>query len=1112
MRKIYFLFLIIIVSLFIIGCQDNEKESFSIHFDPNGGILSSLTLDDIDSGEVITLPVPTRDLYTFVGWSYLDDQIFVMIDGPTLKIDQDLYLTAHWEIYSYEITFYVDETLYFETSSEHGSTLTYPLPPVKEGYLFTGWYIDEHMITPHSLSSSINSSISLYAGFSELLPTLYEVEFIVDTINRILVTVEDGNKVTEIETFSQEGYHFVGWYLEAEFENLYDFDTVIDGNLALYAKYEINTYTITYHFNDESLIDVITVEHGFIIVEPLTPIRDEYKFLGWYTDVALTIPFSFLEGIDTDYTLYAKWELLIPVGSEATLMMTTTQISSLNPFDRLTTHETDMLRLVIDTLYQIDFDWNLAIDLQLASHVGDFTHTALLPYHYVPSMASSYPIDVNSDGKTWRITLKDNLTFVDETPITAEIFQYAWMQLLSPTLYYTKANYLYDDSYLPILNAESYFNQFNDELGFHVYKVSDVIYLRENAFFGDTDAGFPIYHVENKYQNLIGPDGIKAYVEFWGSNYLSYGLNGWVLETQADEYFRIGTDNLLYAPTAGWTLDGAIVPHELPIGVMYKTGGAGYAGAYPAYMDVEGNRVLTDDNGLPLGGEITYQVSPVDWSEVGFKIIGNPLTSLTFEITLSKSLSMWQVTSALSELATSVVHPIHFELGKNELGTASNYGTFFNPIIPFGPYDISEWNDSISILFTKNGFYHQADDYRITHVKYTVHENQDIAINEFKQGRLDLVSVSGINFNEFSKDPNLKFYPSSTLSRLVLNTDRLNDGDESNDHPLMRYIEFRRAIYFAMDRARYTTEVRAPGLVTLGFLGPIYYSSDANNLSYRSSIPGQELLLEYIGNTQGYDPVLAKQLFDIAYNKAVNDGYIVDGSVIKLEFVYSDAGTSFNPNLFFKNTLEFVFNQGESTPKFELVMTGLLSFSLKTAQDNGDFDITLGGWQGLNNNAPLLLGQVYNSDLDYMMEYGFDTANALVTVYLPNTRIVLETQIANFLDLDAPTETQTERYEKWVQMLVYFDGDYLLTTFHQLYVYASDELVGIESIYYLGKADDFDRITAALEGVLFDQMIAVPLFTSVQSFVHSNRLIYDQNAFHAKLGWGGIKYLSIVSN
>lgn len=1112
MRKIYFIFLILLFSFFIFGCDDNDNESFSIHFDPNGGVLSYLTLNDIGKGEVITLPIPTRDFHTFMGWSYLLDQEYIMLDGSTLEVNQDFHLIATWIINSYQVIYYVDDLMYYETTIEHGSTLTYPLPPVKEGSTFTGWFTDEQLVNLHQVSSTLSSSITLYAGFNLVLPTLYEVEFVIDNENTTVVDVEEGQKVSTLETPDQEGYHFVGWYLEPEFENLYDFDTIVLENFTLYAKYEINIYTITFNSNYGSPVAEITVAHGSRATKPLTPMRYGYEFLGWYTDEQLSIPFSFIDGVEKNHTLYADWELLINIDREATLLMTTSQINSLSPFNLLSSKETEMIRLVTDTLYQMDYDWDLAIDLQIASHVGDFSNTALLPYHYAPSMASSYPLDVNSDGMTWRITLKDNLMFVDETLITAETFQYAWMQLLSPTLSYPNAKYLYDNNYLPLLNAEAYFKQFLDELGFMIYKVGEVSYSRENAYFGETVNGYQIFHVENKYQDLIGPDGIKAYAEFFGSSYLGYGLNGWVLETQNDQYFRIGTDNLLYAPTAGWTLDGVIVPHELPVGILYKTGGAGYAGAYPAYMDLEGNRVITDDDGLPLGGEAHHGDALVDWSEVGFKIIGNPLTSLTFEITLSKSVSMWQVTSVLSEVATTIVHPIYFELGKNEMGTKSNYGSFVNPLISFGPYAIDTWNDSISILFTKNEFFHHANDYRISFIRYDVHGSQSIAVTEFREGRLDLVNFTGINYNEFSANPNLKFYPSTTFFRLVLNADRLNDGIDSNDHPLMRYIEFRKALYFAIDRETYTSTVRAPSLATLGYLGPLYYSSTDNKISYRSSVPGQKLLLDYEGNNQGYDPILAKELFDIAYDKAVNDGYIVAGTVVSLEYKYTSAETSVNPNLFFKNTLENIFNLGESNPKFELVMNNVSSSSLDIAQKNGDFDLTFSGWQGLENNAPLLLGQIYNSELDLMMENGFDTGNALVSVYLPNARIALESWIANYLDLMSPTESQTENYNIWVEILTHFEGDYLNSTFNQLYLYASNEFNNVLTVSYTGKSDDYDHITAALEGVLLDQMIAIPLYTTVSTFVHSNRLTYDQNAFHSKLGWGGFKYLYIASN
>ena len=109
------------------------------------------------------------------------------------------------------------------------------------------------------------------------------------------------------------------------------------------------------------------------------------------------------------------------------------------------------------------------------------------------------------------------------------------------------------------------------------------------------------------------------------------------------------------------------------------------------------------------------------------------------------------------------------------------------------------------------------------------------------------------------------------------------------------------------------------------------------------------------------------------------------------------------------------------------------------------------------------------------------------------------------------TETQTAAYDSWVDLFNLFEGDNLTCTFDQLYEYAYGELYNIKDVNYAGKTDDFDNITAALESVLMEQMIAIPLFTTVAATVYSDRMVFEANEYHAWMGWGGLKYMYIAT-
>ena len=71
---------------------------------------------------------------------------------------------------------------------------------------------------------------------------------------------------------------------------------------------EKQTYTVTFNTNGGSAVSEQKIETGNKATKPSDPSKTDYKFIGWYTDEALTKEFSFDTAITSNITLYAKWE------------------------------------------------------------------------------------------------------------------------------------------------------------------------------------------------------------------------------------------------------------------------------------------------------------------------------------------------------------------------------------------------------------------------------------------------------------------------------------------------------------------------------------------------------------------------------------------------------------------------------------------------------------------------------------------------------------------------------------------------------------------------------------------------------------------------------------
>jgi oligopeptide transport system substrate-binding protein len=796
---------------------------------------------------------------------------------------------------------------------------------------------------------------------------------------------------------------------------------------------------------------------------------------------------------------------VVVIDEEATYYTYLGSVDNLNPYSETLANSSELYGFITDSLYSGDYDWATAIELGLAEEEGDFTNTADLPFNYFPSMAADYPEDVNGDGLTWRISLRQDLVFEDGTVIDAHTFDYSWSQLLDPTLLNARATELYAQDSLPLVNGQAYFSQLTpdlDGLGYEKYDVDGVVYTRENSYYGTVidQPTWPLYYIDqsNPWSRLQGPDGQIAYVEDWGD--ASYGVDGFVVEDEEGTPFQVSEDGTLIAPYEGWTLDGVAVPVEEE-GVLE---GVDYAGALPAYADAEGNFAVVDEDGIPVGGVFTYEdATPVEWSEVGFAVEDD----YTFVVNLSSKKSQWQVMTSLSSGITGVVHPQAYEEGKIEGGARTTYGTIDNPLVSYGVYKLIEWVDDGYFVFERNDSHYQAEDYRIKFVRYDVINDQSVAVNEFRQGRLDIAGVSGEYYETYKNSEFLKLSPATTFFRFAFSLDRMRDGDPSNDTPIMQYIEFRQALYYAVDRETFVTDVRSPGVATHSFLGPLYYSSEQSPFSYRASEAGQAVLDPYSPETYGYNPVLAKQLFDEAYAKAVADGHYEDGDTVEIEFVFADAETNHTMANWTEATMEAIFGD-----KFDLVKTPVEGTTLTATGtgiwDTGNFDLTFGGWQGLTFWAPGML-QVYSSvaGAGYMLEVGFDTGDAVLEVDLARGKVAVQAWLDDLNALAEPTEVQQGYIDDFEDFLAAFEGDIFTGTYDQLIfeIYYGT----LDYDVYDGRDVDFDNITAALETELMDQMIAIPLFTVVSSTMYSERVVFEANAYHARMGWGGLKYMFI---
>lgn len=188
--------------------------------------------------------------------------------------------------------------------------------PEKEGKEFKGWFTDEALTTAFDKDAAITSAMQLYAKYETLK---FTVKFETGVETKIDdVVVEYGNKVSvPTVVLSKVNFEFDGWF---DGETEYDFDAVVTADKTLSAKWTviagITTYTVSFNLPEgvTPITDAV-VEENTPVVKPKDPVKDGFRFDGWYTTESFDgDTYNFETAVTGDITLYGKFtELLYTV-------------------------------------------------------------------------------------------------------------------------------------------------------------------------------------------------------------------------------------------------------------------------------------------------------------------------------------------------------------------------------------------------------------------------------------------------------------------------------------------------------------------------------------------------------------------------------------------------------------------------------------------------------------------------------------------------------------------------------------------------------------------------------------------------------------------------------
>ena len=204
-----------------------------------------------------------------------------------------------------------------------GGVVTPPANPTRENYAFDGWYNESTCKTEADFEYSISGDVTYYAGWTQTSAVItYNPNY--DGATSTTATVTIGEKATQPEAPTRDGYVFAGWYTDAACTEEFTFTAEISADMTLYANWEESagdTVTVVFSNNYEGAGDYYTqtINTGRRVAKPADPVRtDGYAFIDWYVDAACTQTYNFNTFLSENTTIYAKWSKIHTFEAEYT--------------------------------------------------------------------------------------------------------------------------------------------------------------------------------------------------------------------------------------------------------------------------------------------------------------------------------------------------------------------------------------------------------------------------------------------------------------------------------------------------------------------------------------------------------------------------------------------------------------------------------------------------------------------------------------------------------------------------------------------------------------------------------------------------------------------------
>jgi len=209
-------------------------------------------------------------------------------------------------------------TITFETNGgNHIEPFTYenenpfilPEDPIKEGYIFSGWYLDSSFEYIYEHHEHPTSNLTLYAKWT---PKTYTIVIFSDSDVHSEPLSFFVNELITLPVLTKENYYFNGWYLDDEFHDVFTQTNMPPYDLEIYAKWSYlpsglpifnitlpttELYLVSREFYVPAIVSITHTKDEYIITNEVAELRGRGNGSWTYDKKGYRIKFESKQGL-----------------------------------------------------------------------------------------------------------------------------------------------------------------------------------------------------------------------------------------------------------------------------------------------------------------------------------------------------------------------------------------------------------------------------------------------------------------------------------------------------------------------------------------------------------------------------------------------------------------------------------------------------------------------------------------------------------------------------------------------------------------------------------------------------------------------------------------------